>query len=160
MTEPVDILLVEDNPSDLELTLHSLQKHKLASRLHVVRDGAQALEYLFCTGSYADRRIEDMPKLIMLDLKLPRVDGLEVLERIKLDPRTQSIPVAVLTSSRESPDVDRCHELGVDTYVVKPVRFEEFDNAVRDIGVQWLGSRVEPARPSPMELHHPPKPTE
>lgn len=139
MTEqPVEILLVEDNPNDVELTLHALKKHNLANRIHVVRDGAEALDFIFGSGAYAGRRLEDRPKVILLDLKLPLVDGLEVLERIKSDPRTRTIPVVVLTSSREEPDIARSYELGVNSYIVKPVDFQQFTEAVRNLGLYWL----------------------
>ncbi len=139
MTEqPVEILLVEDNPNDVELTLHALKKHNLANRIHVVRDGAEALDFIFGSGAYAGRRLEDHPKVILLDLKLPLVDGLEVLERIKSDPHTRTIPVVVLTSSREEPDIARSYELGANSYIVKPVDFQQFAEAVRHLGLYWL----------------------
>jgi CheY-like chemotaxis protein len=134
----VEILLVEDNPDDVELTLHALQKNNLANRIHVVRDGAEALEFLFCTGAYADRDVNDVPKVILLDLKLPKVDGLEVLRRVKSDPRTQAIPVVVLTSSREERDIVGSYQLGVNSYITKPVDFEQFTEAVRQVGFYWL----------------------
>ena len=134
----VEILLVEDNPDDVELTLHAFQKHNLANHVHVVRDGAEALDFLFCTGSYKDRRIENSPSLVLLDLKLPKVDGLEVLRRMKEDPRTQMIPVVVLTSSREDRDIMESYQLGVNSYIVKPVNFEQFTEAVRQIKLYWL----------------------
>lgn len=136
--QPVEILLVEDNPNDVELTLHALKKHNLANRIHVVRDGAEALDFIFGSGAYAGRRLEDHPKVILLDLKLPLVDGLEVLERIKSDPRTRTIPVVVLTSSREEPDIARSYELGANSYIVKPVDFQQFAEAVRNLGLYWL----------------------
>jgi two-component system response regulator len=136
--QPVEILLVEDNPNDVELTLHALKKHNLANRIHVVRDGAEALDFIFGSGAYAGRRLEDRPKVILLDLKLPLVDGLEVLERIKSDPRTRTIPVVVLTSSREEPDIARSYALGVNSYIVKPVDFQQFAEAVRNLGLYWL----------------------
>jgi CheY-like chemotaxis protein len=134
----VDILLVEDNPSDVRLTLHALQEHKIASRVQVARDGAEALDYLFCTGPHAGRQIENNPKLVLLDLKLPLVDGVEVLRQIKADPRTQMIPVVVLTSSREDRDVVESYRLGVNSYVVKPVDFDQFASALQQIGLYWL----------------------
>jgi two-component system response regulator len=134
----VEILLVEDNPNDLELALHALRRHNLANHIEVVRDGAEALEFIFGTGAYAHRRVEDVPKVILLDLKLPKVDGMEVLERIKSDPRTRSIPVVVLTSSREERDVVESYQLGVNSYIVKPVDFEQFTEAVRNLGLYWL----------------------
>jgi two-component system response regulator len=135
---PVEILLVEDNPNDVELTLHVLRQNNIANRIHVVRDGAEALDYLFGTGAYADRNINDRPKVILLDLKLPKVDGLEVLRRVKGDPRTQLIPVVVLTSSREERDIVESYKLGVNSYITKPVDFEQFTDAVRQLGLYWL----------------------
>jgi two-component system, response regulator len=134
----IEILIVEDTPEDLELTLRSLRKHNLANHIQVARDGAEALEYLFCEGAHAERRIEDTPRVVMLDLKLPKVDGLEVLRRIKSDPRTQSIPVVVLTSSKEQNDLVESYKLGVNSYIVKPVNFERFATAVHDLGMYWL----------------------
>ncbi|MDE3119727.1 MAG: response regulator [Nitrospirota bacterium] len=139
MTEqPVEILLVEDNPHDVELTLRVFKKNHLTNRIHVVRDGAEALEYLFCTGAYAARNIEDRPKLVLLDLKLPKVDGLQVLQRLKGDPRTRALPVTVLTSSREERDLVESYRLGVNSYIVKPVDFDQFAETVRQIGLYWM----------------------
>ena len=134
----VEILLVEDNPQDLELTRRALRKGNLTNDIHVARDGAEALEFLFCEGAYTARKIEDGPKLILLDLKLPKVDGLEVLKRVKSDPRTKSIPVVVLTSSKEQNDVVESYQLGVNSYIVKPVNFEGFSAAVLEVGMYWL----------------------
>lgn len=133
-----EILLVEDNPNDIKLTLHAFRKHNLANQIQVVRDGAEALEFIFCTDRYSDRQIENSPKLILLDLKLPLIDGLEVLQRIKNDPRTKSIPVVVLTSSREERDIVDSYKLGVNSYIVKPVDFDQFTDAVRQLGFYWL----------------------
>ncbi len=139
MSEILDeILLVEDNPNDEELALRALRKYNLADSIHVVRDGAQALNYIFCEGEYAGRNIGQLPKVILLDLKLPKVSGHEVLERIKSDARTQSIPVVVLTSSDQSPDIQKCYNLGANSYIVKPVDFEQFTESVRQIGLYWL----------------------
>ena len=135
---PVEILLVEDNPNDVELTLHALKKNNIANRVEVVRDGAEALEFIFAAGAYASRSIEHAPKVILLDLKLPKVDGLEVLRQIKSDPRTRAIPVVVLTSSREERDIVESYNLGVNSYIVKPVDFEQFTEAVRHLGLYWL----------------------
>ena len=134
----VDILLVEDNPNDAELALHAFRKHKLTNNIHLVRDGAEALEFIFRTGPYADRDPEEQPRVILLDLKLPKVDGLEVLRRIKGDPSTRSIPVVMLTSSREERDIIEGYRLGVNSYIVKPVEFDQFTNAVRELGMYWL----------------------
>ena len=122
--ENIEILLVEDNPNDEELTLYALRENNITNQIQVARDGAEALEYLFCTGAFAGRQINDPPKVVLLDLKLPKVDGLEVLERIKADARTQIIPVVVLTSSREESDIVESYHLGVNSYIVKPVDFE------------------------------------
>jgi CheY-like chemotaxis protein len=134
----VEILLVEDNPNDVELALHALKKNNIANRIEVVRDGAEALEFIFCTGAYAQRSINNVPKVILLDLKLPKVDGLEVLRQIKADPRTRAIPVVALTSSREDRDIVESYNLGVNSYIVKPVDFEQFTEAVRTLGLYWL----------------------
>ena len=134
----VEILLVEDNPNDVKLSLHAFKKSHLTNRIHVVRDGAEALEFLFCTGAYAERAPNNTPKVILLDLKLPKVDGLEVLRCIKEDPQIRKIPVVVLTSSREDRDIDKCYELGVNSYIVKPVDFEQFLKATHDLGMYWL----------------------
>jgi two-component system, response regulator len=140
MSEPhaVEILLVEDNPQDLELALRALKKANLGNRIQVARDGAEALDFVLCEGAHAKRRIEDLPKLILLDLKLPKVDGLEVLQRIKADPRTRAIPVVVLTSSKEQSDLVESYQLGTNSYVVKPVSFEQFAAAVQQLGLYWL----------------------
>jgi two-component system response regulator len=134
----VDILLVEDNPSEVRLTMHAFQEQRIADRVQVVRDGAEALEYLFCTGPFAGRAIEDTPRLILLDIKLPLVDGVEVIRRIKSDSRTQMMPVVVLSSSREERDIVESYRLGANSYIVKPVNFDEFAQAIRQIGLYWL----------------------
>lgn len=136
--DPVEILLVEDNANDAELALYALRKHHIANHVEIVRDGAEALDYVFCTGAYTHRRIEDVPKVILLDLKLPKVDGLEVLLRIKSDPHTRLIPVVVLTSSQEERDIVESYKLGVNSYIVKPVDFEQFVEAVRQLGLYWV----------------------
>ena len=148
MTENmVEILLAEDNPNDVELTLHTLRRHNLANRIHVVRDGVEALEFLFCTGAYAHRDIAHSPKVVLLDLKLPRVDGLEVLQRIKGDSRTRIIPVVVLTSSREERDIVESYRLGVNSYITKPVDFEQFTEAVHTLGMYWVLLNQPPVLP-------------
>jgi CheY-like chemotaxis protein len=134
----VEILLVEDNPNDVELTLHALKKNNLANHIEIVRDGAEALDFLFCRGVFAERDMESGPKVVLLDLKLPKVDGLEVLKQIRSDPRTKAIPVVVLTSSREERDIADSYNLGVNSYVAKPVDFEQFTEAVRQLGLYWL----------------------
>jgi two-component system response regulator len=133
-----EILLVEDNPSDVRLTLHALQVNKIADRVQLARDGAEALDFLFCTGPYAQRAIGNRPKVVLLDLKLPLVDGVEVLRRVKASPLTQMIPVVVLTSSREDRDIVDTYQLGVNSYIVKPVDFDKFLEAMRQIGFYWL----------------------
>jgi two-component system response regulator len=139
MTEkPVEILLVEDNPNDVELTLLALNDNNLTNPVHIVRDGAEALEFIFATGAYAGRNVNNHPKVILLDLKLPKVDGLEVLRQIKADSRTRTIPVVVLTSSREERDIVESYALGVNSYITKPVDFEQFTQAVRTLGLYWL----------------------
>ena len=145
MSDPTgEILLVEDNPHDLRLTLHALREGKTVAVIHVVRDGEEALNFLFCRGEYAQRSFDIPPKLVLLDLKLPKVDGLEVLREIKGDPRTRAIPVVILTSSREESDLVRSYQLGVNAYIQKPVEFESFRHAVREIGLFWLGINETP----------------
>ena len=136
--KPIEILLVEDNPNDVKLALHALKKNNIANRIEIVRDGAEALEFIFATGAYADRQNAENPRVILLDLKLPKVDGLEVLRQIKSDPRTRAIPVVVLTSSREERDIVESYNLGVNSYIVKPVDFEQFNESVRQLGMYWL----------------------
>ncbi len=138
LDQRADILLVEDNPNDVKLTLHAFKTANLANTVHVARDGVEALDFMFCTGPHADRSVEERPKLVLLDLKLPRLDGHEVLKRIKRDPRTSDIPVVVLTSSSEERDVMRTYEVGANSYIIKPVDFEQFTESVRDIGKYWL----------------------
>jgi two-component system response regulator len=135
---PVDILLVEDNPADVELTLRAFKKNRIANPVHVARDGAAALDFLLGQGAFAGIDAAASLKLVLLDLKLPLVSGLEVLERIKGDARLRKIPVVVLTSSREEPDIQRSYELGVNSYIVKPVDFEKFVEAVDQLGLYWL----------------------
>lgn len=132
-----EVLLAEDNPSDLKLTLHAFRKHHLANHIHMVRDGVEALEYVFRTDRYENRTGGD-PKLILLDLKLPLLDGIEVLRRLKSDPRTHAIPVVVLTSSREDRDLKECYKQGANSYIVKPVDFDQFSEVVRQLGFYWL----------------------
>jgi two-component system, response regulator len=135
---PVDILLVEDNPQDAELTIRGLKKHKFANHIELVEDGAEALDYIFCRGKHAQREMTQRPKVILLDLKLPKINGLEVLKAIKLNEHTQRIPVVILTSSREDPDIKTAYELGANSYVVKPVNFDSFIEAVANLGMYWL----------------------
>lgn len=134
----IELLLVEDNPEDLELALRALRKAKVANRIHVARDGAEALDFIFGDGAHAGRDLADGPNVILLDLKLPKIDGLEVLRRVKGDPRTRMIPVVVLTSSKEQRDIVESYHLGVNSYIVKPVNFERFSAAVGELGLYWL----------------------
>ena len=136
--EVVEILLVEDNPNDVELALRALRKHHLANRIHVARDGEQALDFMFCRGSYSGRNLHQFPKLILLDLKIPKVDGIEVLRQLKGDVRTRAIPVTILTASREETDMIRGYNLGVNSYIQKPVDFDQFCGAVTQLGMYWL----------------------
>ena len=135
--DPVEILLVEDDPQDVELTLRALKKHNLVNRILVLGDGAEALEFMFRTGAYADRSVEHGPKVVLLDLKLPKVDGLEVLRQIKSDERTKMTPVVVLTSSKEEQDVVASYRLGVNSYIVKPVDFDQFMRCVSELSLYW-----------------------
>jgi CheY-like chemotaxis protein len=137
-TNEVEILLVEDNPNDVELTLRALKKSNLTNKMHVVKDGVEALEYIFATGAYASRDLNHHPKVILLDLKLPKVDGLEVLRRLKSDERTKVIPVVVLTSSKEERDLVESYKLGANSYIAKPVDFDNFVKAVAELGLYWL----------------------
>lgn len=141
----VEILLVEDNPGDLELTTHALKKANLANHIHISRDGEDALEFLFGRGSHADRDVEAGPRLVMLDLKLPKVSGLEVLREIRANERTARLPVVMLTSSSQSRDLTEAYELNVNSYIVKPVNFDRFTEAVADIGMYWLLLNQAPA---------------
>jgi two-component system response regulator len=137
-TDAVDILLVEDNPQDAELTIRALKKHNLANRLITVEDGAEALDFIFCRGKYATRELSHSPKVVLLDLKLPKVSGLEVLRALKQDEKTRTIPVVVVTSSREDPDIKTAYSLGANSYVVKPVDFDAFAESVSTLGLYWL----------------------
>lgn len=134
----VQILLVEDNPNDVELTLHAFEKHKLANSVHVARDGQEALDYLFGAGEHISRANHVHPKVILLDLKLPKIDGLEVLHEIRADAALRSVPVVVLTSSREERDIVASYDLGVNSYIVKPIDFDKFVETVQTLGLYWL----------------------
>jgi two-component system, response regulator len=134
----VEILLIEDSMNDAEMTIRALKKNNIANKLIHLKDGAEALEFLFGTGQFEGRDINRKPRVILLDLKMPKVGGLEVLSRIKSDQRTKAIPVVVLTSSKEHPDIEMCYQLGVNSYIVKPVEFESFLKAVSDLGLYWM----------------------
>lgn len=134
----VDILLVEDNPYDAELTIRAFKKRNLANYLFTVEDGVEALDFIFCRGKYAQRSMTNPPKVVLLDLKLPKLNGLEVLQAIKTDPQTRSIPVVMITSSAEDPDIKAAYDLGANSYVVKPVDFEAFVEAMSNVGFYWL----------------------
>jgi CheY-like chemotaxis protein len=146
----MEILLIEDNPADVEITLRAFQKHHFANKIHVVRDGEEALECLFSTGRYAEHSPCQTTKLILLDLKLPKVDGLEILQKCKSDPRTRHIPIVVLTSSREEEDLARSYDYGVNSYVVKPVDFPQFTDTVRQLGLYWILLNQMPAELNPV----------
>jgi CheY-like chemotaxis protein len=137
VSDDIEILLVEDNPNDVELTLRALRKLSITERVFVVKDGAEALDFLFASGAYRDRKVETRPKVVLLDLKLPKVDGIEVLRRVKADARTRAIPVVMLTSSQEERDVAESYAIGVNSYIVKPVDFSQFVHAVSELGVYW-----------------------
>lgn len=147
MSTLVEILLVEDNEDDIELALHALEEYHIANRIHVVRDGAEALDFIFARGVYSDRNTTDCPRVILLDLKLPLVDGLEVLRQIKSDPRTRRIPVVVMTASSQEIDVVRSYDLGVNSYIVKPVDFDQFKEAMKILGFYWLLINEAPSPP-------------
>jgi len=134
----IEILLVEDNQDDMELALHALRKENLANNIQVARDGEEALEFMFCNGAHADRSFDNPPRLILLDLKLPKIDGLEVLKKLKEDPRTRAIPVVILTSSKEERDLVQGYGLGANSYIQKPVDFEQFRETVKNVGLYWL----------------------
>jgi two-component system response regulator len=138
MKQGIEILLVEDNASDAEMTIGALKKNNLANRLLHVKDGAAALDFLFAEGDYSGRQVEETPKVILLDLKMPKVNGIQVLQKIREDERTKRIPVVMLTSSKEDPDIQKCYDLGVNSYVVKPVEFDEFHKAISNLGLYWM----------------------
>src|ERR1700690_2112429 len=137
-SDAYDILLVEDNQDDMDLALHALRREKLANNIQVVRDGEEALDFVFCRGAFAHRSFDHPPKLILLDLKLPKVDGLEVLRQIKSHPRAKTIPVVVMTSSKEERDLVRSYNLGANSYIQKPVDFDQFRETVKSVGLFWL----------------------
>jgi two-component system response regulator len=136
--QSTDILIVEDNPNDALLTIRSLKEHNLANNIVHVSDGQEALDYLFAEGTYSDRNPRNLPKAILLDLKLPKLDGLQVLARIRGDARLKCVPVVILTSSQEEGDLSKCYKLGANSYIVKPVEFENFSAAIKQLGLYWL----------------------
>jgi two-component system response regulator len=140
-----DILLVEDNADDAELAIHALRRENLANHIYVARDGEEALDFLFCRGAFAARSFDYPPKLVLLDLKLPKVDGIEVLRQTKADPRTQTIPVVVMTSSKEERDLVSSYDLGANSYIQKPVDFEQFRETVKTAGLYWIVINQRPA---------------
>lgn len=142
---PVDILLIDDNPNDLDLTVYALKKSEAVHAVQPARDGVEALDFLFCQGQFSARNMNNLPRLILLDLKLPRVDGWGVLEKVKSDPRTYHIPVVVLTSSSDPNDIARCLKLGANSYVVKPVDYDEFIQASRILCTYWLSLNILPS---------------
>jgi len=147
----IDILLVEDNPDDLELTLHALRREHLANNIFAVRDGEEALEFLFCTGRFKDRNFDHPPRLVLLDLKLPKLTGLEVLKRVKDDPRTKALPVVILTASKEERDLVASYNLGANSYIQKPVDFDRFREIVKSAGLYWMVINQRPlANPAQM----------
>jgi two-component system response regulator len=148
----IEILLVDDSQSDIELTVHTLRKNNLANSIHVAQDGKEALDFIFCRDQYAGREMIHRPKVILLDLKLPKLDGLQVLKAIRSDERTKAIPVVILTSSKEQRDLVEGYHLGVSAYIQKPVDFDEFRNTIREIGVFWL--LVNQAPPPEAFLNH------
>jgi two-component system response regulator len=138
MKYETDILLIEDSTHDAELAIRALQKNNLVNNLVHLKNGAEALDYIFAEGKYADRNILNLPKMILLDLKMPKIGGIEVLKRLKSDERTKRIPVVILTSSKEDPDINICYDLGANSYIVKPVEFDDFVKAVSNLGLYWM----------------------
>lgn len=138
MREELEILIVEDNANDAELMMRTLKKNNLSNKIKLLEDGEKALDYIYCKGEYKDRDCANLPKIIFLDLKLPKVNGLEVLEKLKSDEMTKKLPVIIVTSSREDPDIERAYELGANSYVVKPVDFDDFVKSMVQLGLYWL----------------------
>ena len=146
-TSEIEILLVEDNEADEELAIHALRSNHLANQIYVARDGEEALDFLLCRGEHRNRSFDRAPRLVLLDLKLPKVDGLEVLRQLKSDPRTRSIPVVILTSSKEEPDMLSGYQLGVNSYIQKPVDFGQFRQIIKQLGLYWLVVNQSPPPP-------------
>lgn len=138
LNQQVEIILVEDNPDDAALAVRALKKQNLANNIIHLEDGSEALDFIYGTGSYVGRDLQNMPKMILLDLKMPKVNGMEVLAKVKSDPRTRTIPVVILTSSAEDPDIKKCYELGANSYIVKPVGFDNFAKTVNELGMYWM----------------------
>lgn len=159
MNNEPEILLVEDSQEDVDLTLHTLRREKLVNKIFIVRDGEEALDFLFCRAAFADRSFDHYPKLVLLDLKLPKVNGMQVLQQLKSDPRTKSIPVVILTSSKEERDLVDSYNLGANSYIQKPVDFEQFRQTVKQMGLYWLVTNQSPVvnngvRVDPLEKSH------
>jgi two-component system, response regulator len=154
MESIVDILLVEDNQDDVDLAMHTLRREKLANNIFVVRDGEEALEFMFCRGVFASRTFDRPPKLILLDLKLPKVDGLQVLKELKADSRTQTIPIVMMTSSKEERDLVESYRSGVNSFIQKPVNFDQFRDTVKSLGLYWLVVNHPPVPGSSQALHN------
>jgi two-component system response regulator len=146
-THDVDILLVEDSPDDAELAVHSLRKEKLANSIFVARDGEEALDFIFCRKAFIERTFDNPPKLILLDLKLPKIDGMQVLKAIKADSRTKTIPIVILTSSKEERDLISSYDLGVNSFIQKPVDFDQFRDTVKNVGLYWMVTNQSPVKP-------------
>ena len=144
--DEIEIVLIEDNPDDAELTIRALKKGNISNNLIHLMDGAEALEFIFCTGKFSNRSNNIKPKLILLDLNMPKVSGIEVLQKLKSDEHTKTIPVVVLTSSQEDPDVKTCYKLGVNSYIVKPVGFSNFTRAVSEVGLYWVLQNHQPGK--------------
>jgi len=148
----LDILLVEDNQDDMDLALHALRREKLANSIFVARDGEEALDFLFCRGAFAQRSFDHPPKLVLLDLKLPKIDGMEVLKQVKSDPRTKTIPVVIMTSSKEERDLVAGYNLGANSYIQKPVDFDQFRETVKSVGLYWVVINQAPIVQDPRHL--------
>ena len=144
MNNSIEILLAEDSMDDAMLTIRALKKSGLTNKIQHVKDGAEALDFIYCKGAFVDRNFEEQPRLILLDLKMPKVSGMEVLEVLKSDPKTNSIPIVVLTSSKEDPDIKNCYALGVNSYIVKPVESENFFHVLKELGCYWMIHNVHP----------------
>ncbi len=151
-SEDLDILLVEDSQDDLDLALHTLKREKLANSIKVARDGEEALDFIFCRGAFARRTFEHPPRLVLLDLKLPKVDGMEVLKQVKSDPRTRTIPIVIMTSSKEERDLVASYHLGANSYIQKPVDFDQFRQTVKTVGLYWLVINQPPVAQASQQL--------